>query len=178
MNAQKEIQQLLEKLLASGLGGSEIMQKIQNSLGDPRAMEEILETLKEFAGPEQEETLQIEDYYHHGDGSGFALFWPLSPAIPLPMPFEEMDRKTQFFVLFSEWQRRESEGMMELTGGRLDDAQAIFEECYQRAEQIEVYELLARSFEGLMRVAQKRGNRDAELSYSRKAQEARARQGQ
>lgn len=174
MTTPKDIQQLLEKLIESGQGGPQIIQKMQDSLGDPQAMEEIYQTLKQFAGPELEEPLQIKDYYHHRDGSKFTLIWPLSPAMPMPVSFEDLDRKTQFFVLFGEWQRRETEGMMELSSGRLEAAEETFEECLQRAEQIEVTELEARSYEGLMRAAQKRNDREAELKYSRLAQQARA----
>lgn len=175
MKKSEEIQKLLEKLITSGQVGPEIVQKIQNSLEDPNAMKEIYRLIKDFAGPELEEPLHIEDYYHEGDGSLFNQIWPLSPSIPMPMPFNELDRKTQFFVLFSEWQRRETEGMVELNSGQLDTAENTFRECLERAEQIEVTELEARSYEGLMRIAQRRNDRNAEMNYSRLAQDARNR---
>jgi hypothetical protein len=118
--------------------------------------------------------LDISDHYTPGPGT-YELRWPLGPNLPLPIPFDELDRKTQFFVLFQEWSRRELEGMMLLNTGDLNGAEAVFEECLGRAKQIDVGELEARSYEGFMRVAQRRGDRGAELAWVRKA--ATARQG-
>ena len=52
---------------------------------------------------------------------------------------------------------------------RVDEAEQIFHECAECAEQLQVNELLARSYEGLMRVAQKRGDRDSERQWSQRA---------
>jgi hypothetical protein len=65
--------------------------------------------------------------------------------------------------------------MMLLNGGQVDDAEKTFRECVERAQQLDVNELVARSYEGLMRVAQKRGDRAAERQCSEKAATARAR---
>ena len=89
------------------------------------------------------------------------------------MAFDELDRKTQFFVLFQEWTRRELEGMMLLNSGDADGAETVFDECLERAKQIDVRELEARSYEGFMRVAQRRGDRSAESTWMRKAVAAR-----
>jgi hypothetical protein len=105
----------------------------------------------------------------------FDVRWPLRPSPHLPIPFDELDRRTQFFVLWNEWTRRELEGMMALNGGQVDDAEKTFRECIERAQQLDVNELVARGYEGLMRVAQKRGDRAAERQWSEKAATARAR---
>jgi hypothetical protein len=173
MEKDVKIKQLLEKLMESGDVGAEIASRIEASLGDPEALDAIYKELQDFAGPEIEEPLQIEDYYSEKDGQRFQLLWPLSPNLPLPIPFSDLDRKTQFFVLFGEWQRRETEGMVALNNGQLEVAEATFRECLERAEQIGVMELRARSYEGLMRVAQKSNDRDAEIRFSHEAEKAR-----
>ena len=99
--------------------------------------------------------LDIADFYREGEEK-FVLEWPLHPSLPIPLDFDELDRKTQFFVLFGEWTRREFEGMSALNRGDVEGAAEIFEECLDRAQAIDVSELVARSYEGLMRVAEKR----------------------
>jgi glycogen debranching enzyme len=118
--------------------------------------------------------LDIGEYYRHGLEK-YELRWDLPPWMPLPMAFDDLDRKTQFFVLFQEWSRREMEGMAALTGGDVDGAEQIFDECVERAQQIEVNELLARSYEDLRRVAQRRGDLTAERQWNKKAADARKR---
>jgi hypothetical protein len=169
-----DFKQRLEELRRSGRVDSEMMDVINESFGDPNEMKRLYEILKDFGGAELEEPLNIEDFYHERDGALFGLRWPISPINPAAAMFDQLDRKTQFFVLFTEWQRRETEGMMALTSGRLDDAERIFDECLARAQQIEVGELIARSYEGLMRLAQRRSDREAERRWSQKALEARA----
>ena len=63
--------------------------------------------------------------------------------------------------------------MMALTNGELETADGIFEECLDRADQIDVNELRARSYEGRMRVAEKKGDQGGALKWLEKAQEAR-----
>ena len=99
--------------------------------------------------------------------------WPLSPTLPLPVPFDQLDEATQFHVLFGEWTRREMEASQALYTGDPDGAESIFQECVERAKQLDVSELKARSFEGFMRVAQKRGDREAERKWIKAATEAR-----
>lgn len=118
--------------------------------------------------------LKIEDFYRDAPGK-FDLRWPLKSSLSLlPAPFDELDRKTQFYALFTEWQSREMEGWDVLNKGQLDQAEKIFQECVKRAEQIEVRELIARSYEGLMSVAHKRGDGKSELEWSKKAMKARS----
>ena len=68
---------------------------------------------------------------------------------------------------------REMQGMSVLNGGQVDKAEQIFQECLARAAQIDVAELSARSYEGLKRVAQKRGDAMAERKWIQAAQRAR-----
>lgn len=116
--------------------------------------------------------LEINDYYQDGPDK-YQLHWPLDPSLPLPVPFDQLDRKTQFFILFSEWTRSEMQGMALLNSGRVEDAERTFQECLARADQIDVAELRARSYEGLLRVAQKRGDRQAQQTWLQKARQAR-----
>ena len=117
--------------------------------------------------------LEIADYYREGPGK-YQLQWPLESGFALPIPFDQLDRKTQFFVLFNGWTQREMQGMVALNNGEVDKAEQIFQECLQRADQIDVAELRARSYEGLMRVAQKRNDRQAEKQWIQAAQKARS----
>jgi hypothetical protein len=61
-----------------------------------------------------------------------------------------------------------------LNSGQVDMAEQIFDECLERADQIDVAELRARSYEGLMRVAQTRGDPQAERKWIQAALHARA----
>ena len=116
--------------------------------------------------------LNIADYYKPGPGQ-YVLGWQLGLNSPLPLPFDQLDRKTQFFVLFQEWTRRELEGMTLLNSGDVDGAESVFKECLERAQQLDVRELEARCYEGFMRVAQRRGSRSDELAWLHKAAAAR-----
>jgi tetratricopeptide (TPR) repeat protein len=106
--------------------------------------------------------LNIEDYYRPGEEL-YTLRWPLMPTTlaMLTMPFDALDRKTQFFVLFQEWTKRELDATLALNTGDLEAARAIFEECRERAEQLEVAELEVRSYQGLASVYDKAGDRDS-----------------
>jgi hypothetical protein len=63
--------------------------------------------------------------------------------------------------------------MSKLNGGAVSEAEAIFNECVERAQQIGVNELLARSYEDLMRVAEMRGDAAQAGEWSGKAEAAR-----
>jgi hypothetical protein len=114
--------------------------------------------------------LNIADFYREGPEK-FTPRWPVWN--PLDVAFDDLDRKTQFFVLFSDWTRRDLEGLSQLNSGALEDAEATFEECVERARQIGVNELVARSYEDLMRVAEKRGDAAQASEWSGKAEAAR-----
>jgi hypothetical protein len=123
----------------------------------------ILAKLNAFVGDQAATpTLDVEDFYRPGV-TPYALHWPLAPPTlaVLPMGFEALDHKTQFYVLFQEWTRRELEANQALNVGDLTTAQAVFEECLARAEQLDVAELRARSHEGLATVYDKVNDRNA-----------------
>ncbi len=143
---------------------------------DPRWMTTVMEGVNQ-RGLDQvasEPLAPIGDYYVEKPGL-FELHWELPSSLPLPVPFGALDRKTQFFVLFGEWSRRELEGMEHLHRGDLVGATTILGECLARADELEVAELRARSYEGLMRVAQRAGQSAAARELSRSAMAARAR---
>jgi hypothetical protein len=94
--------------------------------------------------------------------------------MPLPVPFDQLDEATQFHVLFGEWSRREMEGYLTLNSGDLATAESTFNECLKRAEQLAIPELKARSYEGLMRIAQRTGDRASEKNWITLAKNARA----
>jgi len=167
---QAALQELLESGAISTYQVSAIMQAVTN---DPALLDQFIGQLKsagaDQAGPSP--PLNVEDYYRDGDGT-FELRWPLQTA--LPMSFDMLDRKTRFFVLFQEWTRRELQGLTMLNAGQTEEAAAVFEECLARARQLSVNELIARSYENLMRVADKTGDPKAARKYSEAAVEARA----
>ena len=170
----EDIENLLAGLVSDGLLDQATFDELRPMVRDPARQGELMARLQELTGMTGASApLNIEDFYREGDGK-YELRWPLDPSIPLPVAFGELDRKTQFFVLFGEWTRREFEGMQALNAGDVDGARQIFDECLDRAQTIEVDELVARSYEGLMRVAQKEGDLAAEEEWSKKAQEARA----
>jgi len=168
-----EVQAALEKLLDTGAITRDQVAMIMQAAEDPAVLDQILAQLKaggaDQAGPSP--PLNIEDYYQEGDQQ-FELLWPL--RVSLPCSFEQLDRKTRFFVLFQEWSRRELEGVSMLNAGQTGEAAAVFEECLARARQLNVNELVARSYEDLMRVADRNGDAKAARIYSKAAMEARS----
>jgi len=61
-----------------------------------------------------------------------------------------------------------------MNDGDVAGAQVVFLECGERADQIDVAELSARSYENLARVAERRSDQKAVLSWLDKAKAARA----
>ena len=166
------MQKMLEQLLTSADVPAEVRGAVAAAINDPAKLDEALAQLKALGADQMGSgaPMDIGEYYKPGSAR-YAQRWPI--AAPLPVRFEGLDRKTQFFVLFQEWTRRELEGMMLLNSGDVTGAKAVFHECLERAKQIEVPELEARSYEGFMRVAQRQGDRNAEGMWLRKAAEAR-----
>jgi hypothetical protein len=166
------MQKMLEQLLTSADVPLEVRRAVAAAMDDPAKLDEALAQLKAIGADQigSGAPLDIADHYKPGPGQ-YEQRWPI--GAPLPIRFEELDRKTQFFVLFQEWTRRELEGMMFLNSGDVKSAEAVFDECLERARQIEVPELEARSYEGFMRIAQRQGDRNAELAWLRKAAAAR-----
>ncbi len=167
------MQRMLEELLTSANVPPEVKAAVTAAMADPAKLDEALAQLKAIGADQvgSGAPLNIPDYYKEGPDK-YQLRWQLD-HLPLPVAFDELDRKTQFFVLFQEWTRRELEGMMLLNSGDADGAETVFDECLERAKQIDVRELEARSYEGFMRVAQRRGDRSAESTWMRKAVAAR-----
>ena len=138
-------------------GGADQLQKDVTALVARGEAAEVMAVLEGMGANEGgSKTLNIADYYEPGSGL-YNLRWPVK--FPLPIPFEQLDRPTQFSVLFGEWSRREMEARYALLHGDTTDAMAGFEECLQRAEQIAVAELVARSHEGIASVAEKTNQR-------------------
>jgi len=169
-----QLEQMLNDLLSTGQLSPELAAAVQAALTDPRKLDEVLAALQAMGADQIGDgpPLNIENYYRDGSGK-YDLKWPLPAHLPLPIPYGELDRKTQFFVLFQEWSRREMEAMMALNGGDADGAAKIFDECVERAKQIDVKELVARSYKGHARVAQRRGDLAAERKWTEKAAAAR-----
>jgi hypothetical protein len=167
--------QAMQRFIDEGTGDPAVLEQIlAAAASDPELVAEItgmLEQAGAASGPSG--PLDIEALYPGGDGP-YALRWPLAGPTMLPVPFEELDRKTQFFVLVNQWSYRDLQGWSALDSGALDAAEAIFGECAERALQLDVGELEARSYEGMQAVADKRGRPDDALVWSTKAGAARA----
>lgn len=168
------MQKMLEEMLSSANVPPQVRAAVTAAMSDPAKLDEALAQLKAIGADQMGSgpTADIGDYYKPGPDK-YELRWELGTNNPLPMPFDTLDRKTQFFVLFQEWTRRELEGMMLLNSGNVKGASAVFDECLERARQLQVPELEARSFEGFVRVAQRQGDRTAELGWLRQATAAR-----
>ena len=166
---------MLSQAVAAGVVPREFVGKIEAAANNPQLMDSLIKELGELMGPQAEPPLNIADFYSEGDGTRYSLRWPLSPDNPLPdgLQFSSLDRKTQFFVLFAECQRREAEGMFALEQGNLQMAEAAFKECLDRAGQIDVGELRARSLENLGRLAEKTGRTRDALVFLQQAEAAR-----
>jgi hypothetical protein len=134
--------------------------------------DEVMEALKAAGAIDAgNRPMVIEDHYVDGP-EPYTLRWPIQ--FPLPMPFDKLPRKTQFSVLFGEWSRCEMEATYAMGEGRNDVARAGFDECLDRARQIAVPELVARSHEGLARLAAKLNDRALERQQLKAAIAARA----
>jgi hypothetical protein len=172
-----DFERLLQDLVSSGKIPPELVETMTRAINDPAMFDSMMEQLKTLAGPQLQASLNIEDYYQERDGRLFALRWPLASSNPLVtqgIPFESLDRKTQFYTLFADWSRREMEGNMATNNGDLSGAEATFRECLERADQIEVAELRARSYENMARVAERRSDQKAVLRFLDEAEKARA----
>jgi len=170
-----ELQSMLQNLIESGNLTKEDAATLMQAANDPAAMELMLSKLKEAgAGDIGSPPLDINQFYRDGTDM-FELRWPIQAS--LPISFDQLDRKTQFFVLFQEWSRRELSGSVALNAGQIEEATSIFEECLARAQQLQVGELVARSYEGLMRVAERISDRKAASKWSKLAMKARAEDG-
>jgi len=168
------LDRLLDDLIKTGKFSPDLAARVQAAMADPARLDEVLTELKTLGADQIGDgpPLEIGDYYRDGSRN-YELRWELPSHLRLPISFSDLDRKTQFFVLFQEWSRREMEGMIALNEGRIAEAEAIFDECLARADQIEVDELRARTYEDLRRVAQRRGDLAAERALTEKVKTAR-----
>jgi hypothetical protein len=135
--------------------------------------DEVMAILEAAGGSEGGDAqLNIREHYKPGDGRLYTLRWPIE--FPLPLPFEQLDRPTQFSVLWGEFSRRLLEGSHAVLEGQPAQAQTIYLECLERARQLDVPELIARSHEGLARAAAKANQRSEERKQLKLAIAARA----
>jgi hypothetical protein len=173
MPSDGRIDELLDRI-TRGAASAENVEELKQLALDPQYSDYVTQRMRELGldqmgSPPLE---PIERYYVDKPGK-LELKWPLQTPTSLPVPFDALDRKTQFYVLFTEWTRCELEAMTLLDQGDPDAAARMFEECLQRAAQIEVVELIARSYEGSMRVAEKRGDRHVARELAQQAERAR-----
>jgi tetratricopeptide (TPR) repeat protein len=159
-----EIERMLEELGATGVMPEGLMEQL-GQIKDPDLMERLVGKMKAMGAEEvgSGPLLQIKDYYIEGE-EPYSLLWPLA-GDDLPVPFEELDRETQFHVLWGENSYRLTEGGALRNAGKLDDAEEVFRECLERADQLEVPVLKAQAYDGLMSVAERRGDRKAAERY-------------
>jgi hypothetical protein len=144
-------------------GGPDQLQQDLMALVQAGESDEVMAVLDDLgANDGGNPVLNIGDHYRPGSQL-YELLWPV--AFALPMPFDALDRPTQFSVLFGEWTRREAEASYIRNQGDNDSAQAIYEECLARAQQIDVPELIARSHEGLASVTARRNQRALERQH-------------
>ena len=165
-----DLEQRLDQILASGELNAdrldEIMAlapEIMSLPPDHPGRDRILAKLQGIVGDQPATpAMNIDDYYRPGLVP-FTLQWPLAPQTlsVMPMPFEALDHKSQFYVLFQEWTRRELDANLARDSGDPRTAIPIFEECLARAEQLDVAELRARSHAGLASVYEMLEDRQA-----------------
>ena len=173
-----ELDRLMREMIETGNLDPAALEALLRS-ADPATVARLTKLLKDAGADEvgYGAPLSIADFYHEAPGK-FSLRWPSGEFPPGMLPagytFDDLDRKTQFFCLFADWSRRELEGMSKLNSGAIGDAEAIFNECVERAQQLDVNELLARSYEDLMRVAEMRGDAARAEEWSGKAQATRS----
>lgn len=169
------IESMLDELARSGRMPDGLLDALMR-VNDPAVLERLLAKLQALGGEAAGERPldNILDYYRDGD-EPYELLWPLPPNL-LPMPFGALDRRTQFHVLFAECKRRLTEGGALRNCGKLDEADAAFNECLARADQLDVAILRSDAYQGLMTVAEKRGSRAAARRYLQLAERERQRQ--
>jgi hypothetical protein len=141
----------------------ELIQELMALPPDYPGLDRILAKLTAAGGDQPASPpLNVEDFYRPGE-QRYTLRWPLAPSTLtlLPVPFEALDRKSQFYVLFQEWTSVELEATMARNGGDLERARTLFGECLARAEQLDVPELKARSHDNLASVYEMVGDRQA-----------------
>lgn len=168
----EQLEGLLDEFTETGVMPDGLLEQL-GQIDDPALMDRLLARLKEAGADElgSRPTLEIADHYVDGT-EPYSLWWPLAgPGLSLPVPFEELDRPTQFHVLWAEFSFRLTEAGALRNSGQLDEAQAVFQECLERASQLDVGVLKEQAYEGLMTVAERRGDRDGAKRYLHLAQQ-------
>jgi hypothetical protein len=165
-----DLEQRIDQILGSGELNAERLDELMALAPEIMALppghpgrDQILAKLTAITGDQPAAPqMNIEDYYRPGV-LPYTQHWPLAPPTlaAMPMPFEALDRKTQFYVLFQEWTRRELDASMARDSGDPRSAVPIFEECLARADQLDVAELRARSHAGLASVYEMLEDRQA-----------------
>ncbi|HYI87662.1 MAG TPA: hypothetical protein VEX61_11255, partial [Burkholderiales bacterium] len=171
---ESRIQAMLEDVTRTGQlpeGFMEALSQVQ----DPAVLERLVSKLKALGGEALGDRPldDIADYYRPGPGL-YDLVWPLGQK--LAIAFDELDRATQFTVLFGECRRRLAEAASLRNGGKLAEAESAYNECLARADQIEVHILKSDAYQGLLTVASKRGDRVSAKRYMQLAQREQERQ--
>jgi hypothetical protein len=175
MTATDTVSTLLERL-SHGDFSPEVLDELRKLGRDPAQLDRILEGLRERGLLDQAAAtnpMQPPEHYYVDKPGRFDLRWPLREQIGIP--FQTLDRKTQFLVLFNEWAQRELDGIQARDAGDLTGAETVFNECLERARQLDVDELVARSYEELMRVAEQAGDNEGAERWSNQARAVRAR---
>jgi tetratricopeptide (TPR) repeat protein len=174
--AMEDLERRLDRMLESQQLDPELVQELMALPPDYPGLDRIMAKITAVVGDQPASPpLNIEDFYRPGE-EPYTLRWPLArPTLAiLPMPFEALDHKSQFYVLFQEWTRVELEATTARNGGDLERARTLFEECLARAEQLDVSELKARSHENLAGIYEMAGDRDAARSGYQAAMAERA----
>jgi hypothetical protein len=117
--------------------------------------------------------LEWKEYYVE-TSEGLQQLYSLSPSQEEllkshDLTFGELDGQTQFCVLFTDWIYYEFQGNMALSNNQLEEAKYLFEDCFNRAIQLNINILKARSIVGLLGIAEKRGDRAAQREYIEEA---------
>ena len=158
---------LMEQLASGGKSPKEALYLICQAFDDPNEFNMALKALNEG----MQSSLENSDYYRDGPEK-YSLKWPVIGWFKVE--FDQVDRRFQYSLLWSEWFRRKLEGDLADSTGKLDVATVIFEECLGRAQQLEAAELVASSYEGLMSIASKRGDLKSEKKWLNKALKVRS----
>ncbi|MEO5998089.1 MAG: hypothetical protein ABIN89_15195, partial [Chitinophagaceae bacterium] len=149
----------------------ELKEMMQYSDTRQRVYKEMLN----YAGNEigVQKRLEWKEYYVD-TYEEFEQLYPLSPGSEdllknNEFTFSQLDRQTQFCVLFSDWIYDEFQGNMALGNNRLEEAKRLFEDCFNRAIQLNINILKARSVVGLLGIAEKQGDRPAQRKFIEEA---------
>jgi len=170
-----DIDALLDRFVQTGQMPDGLMDALKRA--DPATIERVTEKLTALGADQLGDRPldNIADYYVEAE-ERYALLWPLGQDLPLP--FDELDRKTQFHVLFAECRRVIMEASNQRNAGQLVEAAAGFREVLERADQIDVPILKCDAYQGLMTVEEKLGQRERAAHYLKLSERERLAQQQ